>query len=442
MTCATTLRRRRYAARGFTLIELMVATLAGLTVSLGAFAFARAATRSFQQETRLSDATSNVTIGFRRLVGDIERAGYLSPSNIQREFSVGNRVCLQPNNQFSKAIQSLSSIRVEQGSVPTTGTIPNSITSHAILGGTPIVLDPDRLTLAGSYTSVEQFPIKAISASGSTPVIYLEKQSGAAMRLMNGSTLAAPWNSVFQLGRILRIQDREGYQHFGHITAVDTSGTYPAISLSSTPGLYMRGQTAPTVSNPLCKGFDIGVGALANVVNRIRYEIRDLRALPRYQALYPSTPVIPEDAKRWELVRYELDLNDAVISGTEELIAEFAIDLKIGMTVISGTPNSSSANPVQSLQYLDFGTSTISSQYGAAIGPTNQIPGPERVRSVKVRLSVRSREPDRDQGINPTLVGAAPGTLFRYQIPGSSRYARVRTLQAEVSMSNQMGIFF
>lgn len=438
----TSLLRRRRAARGFTLIELMVATLAGLTVSLGAFAFARAATRSFQQETRLSDATSNATIGFRRLVSDLERAGYLAPSNVQREFSAGNRVCLQPNNQFSPAIQALAALEVEQGPTTSTGTVINS-TNHATGGGAPIALNPDRLTLSGSYASIEQFPIKAIEAAGSTPIVYLERQSGPAMRLMNGSTLATPWTDVFQVGRILRIQDREGYQHFGHITAINAAGTYPAITLESTPQLYMRGQPAPTVSNPLCKGFDIGVGALANVVNRVRYEVRDLRGLPQYQALYPATPIIPEDLQRWELVRYELDRNNNPIAGTEELVSEFAVDLKVAMTVIPAvTLNPANPDPVQQLQYLDFGNPTIGSQYGKRIGPANQTAGPERVRSVKVRLSVRSREPDRDQGINPALVGAVPGTLFRYQIPGSNLYSRVRTLHADVSMSNQIGIFF
>jgi prepilin-type N-terminal cleavage/methylation domain-containing protein len=436
MTRPSLLRRRR----GFTLVELMVATTAGLTVALGAFAFARAATRSFQQETRLADATGNATIGFRRLVSDLERAGYLSPSNIQREFSNGNRVCLQPNNAFSPAIQSLASLTIEQGPTPTTGTVPNSST-HTILNGPPINLDPDRLTLAGSYVSTELFPVRSIDSSGSSPVVYLERNSGAAMRLMNGNTTPVPWSRTFRAGRILRIVDREGYQHFGHITGIDASGAYPQITLKSTPGLYMRGQPAPTVSNPLCKGFDIGTGSVAGVVDRIRYEVRDLRNVPQYQALYPANPVLPEDAQRWELVRYELDENNNLLAGTEELVAEFAIDLKFALTVISD-PTLDPINPNPTLQFLEFGNGTIGGTYARPVVPGNVLPGPERIRSVRVRFSVRSREPDRAVGINPAQVGALPGTLFRYQIPGSTKYARVRTLHADVSMSNQMGLFF
>lgn len=430
--------RRAARARGFTLVELLVATLAGLTVSLGAFAFARSATKSFQQETRLSDATSNVTIGFRRLMSDIERAGYLSPSNIQREYLSGNRVCLQPNNVFSKAIQSLATLQIEQGPVPTTGSVSN-VSSHQVSASTLINLNPDRLTLMGSYSSVEQFPVKLVDVQGSTPIIYLEPQSGAAMRTANGNLTATPWTNIFRTGRILRIVDREGYQHFGHITLTELQGNVPKITLKTTPGLYLRGQVAPTASNPVCKGFDVGVGAQVNVIERVRYEVRDLKAVVAYQDLY-ANPVLPEDSQRWELVRYEIDENDAIVANSEELVAEYAVDLKFALTAI--TAGAGVPNPAPFMTHFDFDDANIKNTWARAIGPSNLLPGPERVRSVKVRFSVRSREPDRSAGLDPALMGAEPGTLFRYKIPGSTRFARVRTLHSEVSMSNQVGVFF
>jgi len=433
------LRLRRAArARGFTLVELLVATVAGLTVSLGAFAFARAATRSFQQELRLSDATSGVTIGFRRLVADIERAGYLAPSNVQREFSAGNRVCLQPNNVFSKAIQSLSSLQIEQGPVPTTGSVPN-VSAHVIDATTTINLAPDRLTLAGSYASAEQYSIKSVELNGATPIVYLEPQNGAALRTANGNGTVTPWANVFRLGRIMRIVDRQGYQHFGHITQVDMAGAVPKITLENTPGLFIRGQAAPTTTNPVCKGFEIGTGGQANVIDRVRYEVRDLKNDVAYNDLY-ANPVLDEDKQRWELVRYELDRADNIIQGTTELVAEFAVDLKFAVTAITGGVGVPVPNPV--VGFFNFGDPNIGNTWGKVVGPANQVAGPERVRSVRVRLAVRSREPDRAAGINPVLMGSEPGTLFRYKIPGSNRFARVRTLHAEVAMSNQTGVFF
>lgn len=437
-------RRARRAARGFTMIELLVATIAGLTVSLGAFAFARASTRTFQQETRLSDATGNVTIGFRRLISDVERAGYLAPSNIQREFYAGNRVCLQPGNAYPKGIQSLAGIRIApggSGGYVATGT--TSVTStQALPSGTNITLSPDQLTLTGSYSSNEQFAVRAVDTSGGAPVVILETMSGAAMRTASALNPndVTPWSRIFAPGRILRLVDRQGYQHFGTIAGVALgAGSTPRITLTSTPALYMRGSAPPVPANPACSGFELGVGAVANVINRIRYEVRDLRGVTGYEALYPNPPVLAEDSDRYELVRYELDQSGAVIAGTTELVAEYAVDLKTALTVIDNTLNP--ANPQPTLLPLPFGAADIT-KWGREVTMGDTTPGPERIRSVRVRLSVRSREPDRATGLDPSP-GSPADTLLRYQFPSNkARFARVRTLQAEVGMSNQTSVFF
>ena len=61
---------------------------------------------------------------------------------------------------------------------------------------------------------------------------------------------------------------------------------------------------------------------------------------------------------------------------------------------------------------------------------------PENARAIRIRLSVRSREADRPVGI-PTEDGDA---LFRFGLgeSGGPPFARVRTLQADVALQNQM----
>ena len=443
-------RRRR--ARGFTMAELLVATLAGLTVSLGAFAFARASTRTFQQEIRLSDATSNVTIGFRRLVADIERSGYLSTPNIQRDYYTGNRVCLQPNNStFPTGIQSLAAIRIEQGSYTGPTGKDSPISTQSTPSGS-VTLSPERLTLSGSYASVEQFAVRAVDTSSGSPIVYLDPLSGAAMRTDpvraagNVPTLK-PWANIFLPGRILRLVDRQGYQHFGVIQSVAISNGAPAITLTNIPGLYMRGSVPPTVANPGCQGIELGVGALANVVNRIRYEVRDLKNVTDYAALYPTPPVIADDDKRWELVRYEIDTTGNLIAGTTELVAPYAIDLRTALTVINGGVGPANLlQPNPTLTTVDFGDLNTGTKWAREVptGSPTTLDGPERIRSVRVRLSVRSREPDRTSGLADPDYAGLPDfrPLLRYQIPGTNHYARVRTLQAEVSLSNQTSVFY
>jgi hypothetical protein len=59
------------------------------------------------------------------------------------------------------------------------------------------------------------------------------------------------------------------------------------------------------------------------------------------------------------------------------------------------------------------------------------------VRTVHTWLSVRSREADRNSGID-----SEPGPLFRIGLgsEGSAPFARVRTVQARIALHNQMGV--
>jgi hypothetical protein len=133
------------------------------------------------------------------------------------------------------------------------------------------------------------------------------------------------------------------------------------------------------------------------------------------------------DADRTELVREELDPTGAVIAGTEELIAEYAVDLRFRVTV---APTQRS-----SLQYVQ----------AAAIGQWVGLPstlgvgrGPQLVREVHSWLSVRSREADRNSQVTQTT----GGPLFRVALgsDGVGPYARVRTVQARIALQNQMGV--
>src|SRR3569832_1486361 len=79
---------RRHVTRGFTLVELMVAMVGGLFVSMTVFALAKHSSSFSMQQSRVSDATLQTTVGFERLRNDISRAGFLSTPNIVDDPSV------------------------------------------------------------------------------------------------------------------------------------------------------------------------------------------------------------------------------------------------------------------------------------------------------------------------------------------------------------------
>ena len=62
------------AQRGFTLVELMVAMVAGLFVSITVFTLAKHASAFAMRQSRVADATLQSVIGFERLKADIARA--------------------------------------------------------------------------------------------------------------------------------------------------------------------------------------------------------------------------------------------------------------------------------------------------------------------------------------------------------------------------------
>jgi prepilin-type N-terminal cleavage/methylation domain-containing protein len=68
--------------RGFTLVELLVAIIAGLLVAAAAISFSKQSTRFFSQEARIAAAQMSVLSGFQRLQGDISRASYMSIPNM------------------------------------------------------------------------------------------------------------------------------------------------------------------------------------------------------------------------------------------------------------------------------------------------------------------------------------------------------------------------
>jgi len=406
----------RASARGFTLVELMVAITAGLFVTIAAFTLARQGSRFFQQETRIANAQFSATIGFDRLRADIARAGFLSSPNAQRDpFRCG-----VTTSWPYPGMASLAAIRIAQAT-PTAVQDPTN------------GLAPEQITLTGSYSSAESFPVSRIALDTGKYQVTLQDNTGAVARGDNSSD-GGGLGQIFVAGRILRILDPTGRYEYGLIDsfARNASGRL-VISLSTdVPPTYKR-DTLGT-GNPPCglEGFGDG-GTQVSVVNFIRYEIRNLKALdlPPYRPLYATGATAPGDATRYELVRVELDNRGNEMAGTLEIVAEYAVDLRFGLTVATtvGTDPSLTEYPIGNATVYNY-----TGDVGAAGGAT--APGPERIRAVRARLTVRSRDGDRSSGVSaPT--GSPPGTIFRYAMSAEGgTFARARALTADIQLPN------
>jgi type II secretory pathway pseudopilin PulG len=401
-------------ARAFTLIELMVAITAGLFVAIAAFALARQGSRFFQQEARIANAQFSATLGFDRLRADIARAGFLSTANVQRDpFRCGSTATWP-----SPGMPSLAAVRIVAATPVAAQDTPNG-------------LAPDQITLSGGYSSVEMFPVRAFDVvPGGQFRVTLQQNNGAYARSGLGAGEGGVAATLFQAGRVLRILDGTGHYEYGAIaaTGIDSTGSV-TVTLKSNPDIAFKRNAGAT-----CGAEGLGVGMQANVVNTIRYEIRDVKSLdiPEFRPLFNTSATAPGDEKRFELVRVELDSTGAEMPGSLELVAEYAVDLRFGLTVAT------TGGVDTSLAEFPFGDANIYNYaFDVATNPTAV--GPERIRAVRARLTVRSREADRTAPV-PAPAGAPPGSLFRYSMGDGGTYARARSLTADIQLPNLAGI--
>jgi hypothetical protein len=428
--------------RGFTLVELMVSITGGLFVSIAVFMLAKQSTSLYQSEGRAGNATVGSLVGFERLRQDIERAAFLSTPMIRRD----PKLCGDPigDANWPKYLKHLQGVMITQ---PTnTSVIPAVLANNGSR--------PDELTLAGSYISDEKYYADTISAVGGADQVALESDKGGLVKRgylsLQPAAQATLLASLFPAGRALRVVDKSnGREVYGTIASVQ-GGVPPIIILrpgAGGPSLIYRS------GSPLkCGIAGVSRSSVVNVVNVIHYSIRRMTTgFPQYAPLFNNAGFGPADEanRRTELVREELDTEGEPIADTQEIVSEFAVDLKFGVTVghvISGTTQ------VFKLESFGPGDPTVGAWAGdtttvvgpAAAMPPTGAPAPQLVRAVRVRLGVRSREADRPTGLDGgTGLPMAPG-LYRIGTNpiGGGPYARVRTLQADVALRNQQGVTF
>jgi prepilin-type N-terminal cleavage/methylation domain-containing protein len=418
---ATPLRRIGHgyrARRGFTLVELLVAMAAGLVVAAAAFLLSKNATTFFQHEARISTAQLSATLGMARLSADLQRASFMSTPNIQRDPTRCGAVPAAP-----VGLTSLAGIRLEEdGSTATWG---GQLYQSTING-----FEPDRILIGGSFSTTEQFPTQFIDrGGGGGHSIYLQTDAGAMARVRAGLLKGGDdITTIFAAGKMVRVVDLTGRPMFGVIAGTNISGTNIIVQLEAGTPLQEKLDTND------CGVTGLGIGLMVNPISRVRYELRSLVGDPIYNSVVnpPVTTLTAAqktatgDVGRTELVRTELDAFDAPVS--TELVAEYAVDLKFGLTIYDGTPKvlSRFPLPMTAANYVNGGDVSVAGT-------------PEKIRAVQVRLSTRARAPDRTTSL-PT---GPDGRLGRFLVDAAlppPAYARMRTLYADISLPNQAGI--
>ncbi len=475
----------RARARAFTLVELVVAMVAGLIVALSVVALSREASDTFHEETRVAAAEMQIRTAIDRLRADLGRASFMSTGNIY----------IDPNDHdagHGTDHEREPGLRGRSDAVPEHGTrhvalatSPGFASSRA--GGelparTDAALDrelraaglgPDAIDLAGNMTGVEVLADRRadrgttghdrggrVQRSAITPRRELVAVA-LASRGMSPSTSDDGSTTYQNLAeRSSRSRDNNGLPaRRRHRSSSASSTTRPTRRSTQPParrhrhrGTARRGRRSRTSTSP-----------------RTRSRSRESTPTPRStrsrssagrSARRSSTRrATPAATRRNTTSRASTSTRgEPGRSRAEEVIAEYAVDLKFAFTVdnlsdLTGDYSTAASSPLLVNAFEDSSNGVITNQTAAddaskSVAPYASGTEPQRIRSVRVRLVTRAAMQDRSE---PLAVSGAPNDyLYRYCLVNSAAtcllpapiFARTRTLISEVALPNQSRLWF
>jgi len=424
---------------GFTLIELMVAMVVGLTAITSVYSLGAAMSEQFYEEQRTATSQGSSRAAIMELRRDISRAGLFGSPNARSERRCETGLPAQP------------SLPTFDGGPITMGAFQHYRDADiGVLGvNNPGRVRADRLRVLTSLYLTDQLLIDSVTPDGQTLILQTGNQAyrrtfawgqaagpfaGSAPDYLTGDDLigagAANWNGIgqngaraFQTSSVLHIESPEGY-HFFRTNFIKVANAENQVRLRVTPALPVataclpgagEGSTVaplqwveyalvdPFSTDPLAVG--------TNFMNfDAFFDVAGTNAM-----LDPGFVSGDEDSLREKdnvmLVRRILNPADGTVRpNTTQVLAEFVSNFEVSFLVDrrSGTTTAPLA-PVMDAE-------------------TNINNIPEQVRSVLINLGIRS--PLEDPSIPFAGVNDA-NTRFEVN-PNEKGSARVRHIRIEI----------
>jgi prepilin-type N-terminal cleavage/methylation domain-containing protein len=437
---------------GFTLIELMVAMVVGLTAITSVYSLGAAMSRQFYEEQRTATSQGVSRVAIMELRRDISRAGLFGSPN-------GS---LEPTCDTSLP------------ELPTLGGSPGPMGAFQYYADQDLaVLDPDsvntgvsadRLRVLTSLYLTDQLLVHSTSIDGATIVLSTGNQayrrtfawgqtagpftSGSAPTYLDGdldwqsawASETASWKGIaqkgaraFQTGSVLHIETPEGRHFFRSVFGkggntqdevhIQVSPVLP-VGTACLPGAAESSTIAPLqwVEYAVVDPFDATeVGADFMDFEGMFYIDLD-PANPSFDLQGTTASDLLESPNR-VLVRRVLDsVSGNVRPNSTQVIAEFVSHFRVSFLLDSNSGNSTvgasiSANPVTG----SSAQTTINAS-------------PQQVRSVIIELGIRN--PVEDPGMVSSFNVVDAG-VTRFDVDkDQTGYARVRNMRIEIPVMN------
>ena len=376
----------RSSTTGFTLIELMVALVAGLIAITAVYFLSSTTTRQFQAQNRIAQTQSSLRMAMEQIRNDVARAGYGAAPVAQNERRCRNTVNFNGVETISGA---------------DTAALPNAAENG---------VQADRLRLIASYDTADRFLLDSIGIGGNTLTFQTSWQGFRRSFGVAGVDYSADaFEAVFRVQRLLHIETPAGHHFFVRILSSDgASGT-----VTFTPSL------ATSLGTPCIAG--VGRGSTVFALSRIEYAVVDPQTVGYLSPLVPTNPQAGNlGLTPSVLVRREIRFTNATpINRTERLVMEYAANFVIqGVFNTQAVPN---APPIWTRNNSLATQNSLGGNAGA-------------LRTLDVTLSARTAEQD------PRFPWVAPqvgAPLGRYRVnPALPGAARVRTMRQEIHLPN------
>lgn len=444
---------RARAARGFTLVELMVSLVAGMIVAIAVVSLAKAATTAFHEQVRLTTVEQSVRNAANRLRYDLTKVSFMGTGNITLAsrgdllVPYGHRVAYTGNGvggaRYPDLTTDLQGLRIFVGG-------SKAMTEGSGALATRNGLNPDSIVITGNLTTDDQYQGLLLTggACGGGQIELLRDTDPANARLLNdapdattatanvANAFTPKANTLF----LARVVDDGGCQHYVAIRdAVATAADRAVINICPDNGGVGVLEPGIGANETPIKGCGVrpGTGMVrVSPLHRVQWFVRKNEDPVTGPVLAPEESVSPPE-DQFMLYRQLQDAEGNAID-PPQIIAEYAIDLKFGIVV--DNPALPAPNNVQVFDLdSDNGSGDITQWTQRSSTTLPGQPGPQRVRSVKFRVSTRAAIPDRTANLS-----VLPGTPYitRYclddaDLASCKRFARVRTIVSEAALINQ-----
>lgn len=389
--------KRHRTKAGFTLIELMVALVAGVIAITTIYFVGSASARHFHEQQRIAQTQMSLRMGMEQLRRDVQRAGFLGTPNSRRETRCGTPP--------PREVQALEFLNDDQ-----TAVLPNAAQNG---------VTADTLRLTGNYATGDSYFVSSLTAGGNG--VHLQTSWHGFRRDFGDPVNADRFDAVFRPGRMLHLTTLQGKHFFVQITGADPGRA----QVDFNPALPLGGA---------CTG-GLADGAVVAPLSRIEYSVQNLANDAAGQSLAPegdpAAAAFRGEAAA-QLVRREIDFGGNPVPNSERIVLEHVAMVDYQFLVDTAGPGLAPNLAVLADQNANGQLGDVNA---------NAAFRPETVRSVRVSLSARTVEQDPRfpwvasaagapaTGVAPTRYKVVPGDEFQ----GA---ARVRTLRTEIFLPN------